>query len=97
MPPRNTHPPSTDTLLPPILSLLQPPTPNPYSAHQKALTTTSRLVHSNHHAIAIDILFATARELLKLGEAASGVELGVRMLSVMGDANIAVDDKSRGK
>ena len=96
MPPRQSRPPSTDTLLPPILNLLQPPTPNPYSAHQKALTTTARIAQSAPN-VAVEILFATARELLKLGEAGSGVELGCRMISIMGDAELKVEDKSRGE
>jgi hypothetical protein len=53
-------------------------------------------VQQGHAAIAIEILFATARELLKLGEAASGVELGVRMITIMSDEGVKVDEKSRG-
>ncbi|ORX41022.1 hypothetical protein BD324DRAFT_647922 [Kockovaella imperatae] len=94
MPPRQGRPPSAESLLPPILNLLQPPSPNPYSAHQKALTTTARIAHSAPD-VAVEILFATARELLKLGEAGSGVELGCRMISIMGDASVPVEDKSR--
>ncbi|ORY20752.1 hypothetical protein BCR39DRAFT_554838 [Naematelia encephala] len=95
MPPRQSRPPSVDSLLPPILSLLQPPLPNPYSAHQKCLTTTARLVSSGHLSIAQEILFSTSRELLKLGEAGSGAELGVRLVQVMGDGDVPIDDKSR--
>ena len=95
MPPRQSRPPSTDNLLPPILELLKPPSPNPYSAHQKALTTTARIAHSAPN-VAVEILFATARELLKLGEAGSGVELGCRMIAILGDAAVKVDDKARG-
>ncbi|EIW69932.1 hypothetical protein TREMEDRAFT_38601 [Tremella mesenterica DSM 1558] len=94
MPPRTTRPPTTESLLPPILDLLTSSPPNPYSAHQKALTTTARLVHSDHVNVALDILFATARELLKLGEAASGVELGVRMTQIMTEGDVAVDQKT---
>ncbi|WVQ85915.1 hypothetical protein IAT38_008083 [Cryptococcus sp. DSM 104549] len=89
MPPR--RPQTLQTLLPPILSLL----PNTYSAHQKALTTTARLAHSGQHALAVEVLFATAKELLKLGEAGSGSELGVRMVAVMGEGEVGVDDASR--
>ncbi|WRT70685.1 uncharacterized protein IL334_007683 [Kwoniella shivajii] len=91
MPPRAIKAPTLDSLLPPILSQL----PDAYSAHQKCLTTTARLVHSNHHTIAIEILFATSKELLKIGEGSSGVELGVRMINVMSECNISVDEKSR--
>lgn len=95
MPPRRQQQTSLESLLPPILSLLQPPSPNPYSAHQKALTTTARLAPT-HPDVAIEILFQTSRELLKLGEGGSGSELGVRMVSVMGDSDVAVDQKSVG-
>lgn len=37
-----------------------------------------------------------SRELLKLGEAGSGVELAVRGLGIMGDNDVEVDEKSRG-
>lgn len=97
MPPRQARPPSTESLLPPILNLLQPPSPNPYSAHQKALTTTARLAASGHHSIAIEICFAVSRELLKLGESGSGVEIGVKMIGYMSDSDVRVDDKSRGE
>src|SRR5690349_16350185 len=96
MPPRQSRPPTVESLLPPILNLLQPPSPNPYSAHQKALTTTARLSISGHHAIATQILFETSRELLKLGEAGSGVELGVKMLNELSADGAEVNDSTRG-
>lgn len=94
---RSARAPTLDSLLPPILDNLSSTPPNPYSAHQKALTTTARLVASKHHAIAIEICMNVSRELLKLGEAGSGVELAVRGLGIMGDSEVAVDDKSRGE
>lgn len=97
MPPRSTRPPTLDSLLPPILDNLTSTPPNPYSAHQKALTTTARLVSSKHYEIALEICLNVSRELLKLGEAGSGVELAVRGLGIMGDARTPVDDKSRGR
>ncbi|KAL1410062.1 hypothetical protein Q8F55_004064 [Vanrija albida] len=97
MPPRTARTPTLEALLPPILSNLTSDPPNPYSAHQKALTTTARLVHSGHGALAVEILFAAARELLKLGEAGSGVELGVRMVEVMGQTGVPVDEKSKAQ
>lgn len=96
MPPRTARTPTLEALLPPILANLQSDPPNAYSAHQKALTTTARLVHAGHGALAVEILFAVARELLKLGEAGSGVELGVRMIEIMGQIGTPVDDKSKG-
>lgn len=97
MPPRQARKATLESLLPPILSLLQSTPPNPYSAHQKALTTTARLVHAGNGALAIEILFATAREMLKIGEGASGAELGTRMVEIMAETDVAVDDKSRGE
>jgi len=97
MPPRQSRPPTLDSLLPPIISQLQPPSPNPYSAHQKALTTTARLAASGHHAIAITIAFETSKELLKLGEAGSGVDMGVKMVGFMGDSNVELTDVMRGE
>jgi hypothetical protein len=97
MPPRSTRPPTIDSLLPPILENLTSSPPNPYSAHQKALTTTARLAAAKHHAVAIEICFTVAKELLKLGEAGSGVELGVRGCGYMIDSEADVDDKTRGE
>lgn len=97
MPPRAGRKPTLEALLPPILSLLESTPPNAYSAHQKALTTTARLVPSGNAPLAIEILASTAREMLKIGEVASGVELGVRMLEIMGESKVPVDDKSRGR
>lgn len=39
---------------------------------------------------------SVSRELLKLGEAGSGVELAVRGLGIMGDNEVEVDEKTRG-
>ncbi|KAI9633514.1 uncharacterized protein MKK02DRAFT_38167 [Dioszegia hungarica] len=94
MPPRQTRAPTTDNLLPPILDLLAPPSPNPYSAHQKALTTVARIA-SSAPAVAVEICFATARELLKLGEGGSGVELGVRGLGILEGTAEDMDEKTR--
>lgn len=93
MPPRQ----SIDKLLPPILDLLRADPPNPYSAHQKTLTTTARLVRSGQSELACEILFNVARELLKAGDTASGAELGVRMVDIMHEQGVKVDDKSRGE
>lgn len=95
----NARAPTLDSLLPPILANLTSTPPNPYSAHQKALTTTARLVASKHHDIAIEICLNVSRELLKLGEAGSGVELAVRGLGIMGGESeqYTVDDKTRGE
>lgn len=93
---RTARAPTLEGLLPPILGLIQQDPPNAYSAHQKALTTTARLVHSGHGPLAVEILSQASRELLKRGEAASGSELGVRMVEIMGEVNVDVSDQSRG-
>ncbi|BEI79580.1 hypothetical protein CcaverHIS002_0101090 [Cutaneotrichosporon cavernicola] len=92
---RRTREPKLDALLPPILALIEQDPPNAYSAHQKALTTTARLVQSGHGPLAIEILSAAARELLKRREAASGSELGVRMIEIMVEVGVDVSDASR--
>lgn len=38
-----------------------------------------------------------SRELLKLGESGSGVEIAVKMIGYMSDSDVRVDDKSRGE
>lgn len=81
MPPRPTRTPTTASLLTPILDLLAPPSPNAYSAHQKALTSVAR-VQNTAPRVALDLCLAVARELLKLGEGGSGVELAVRGLGI---------------
>lgn len=96
MPPRQARAPAVDHLLPPILDLLQPPSPNPYSAHQKALTTVAR-IQASAPAVAVEICFAVARELLKLGEGGSGVELGVRGLGILEGTGEDISDKNRGE
>jgi hypothetical protein len=46
--------------------------------------------------VAVEICFATARELLKLGEGGSGVELGVRGLGILEGTAEDMDEKTRG-
>ena len=46
----------------------------PYEAHQKARTFAARYVKSNQLDTAIDVLFQSARELLKTGQPGSGVD-----------------------
>lgn len=97
MPPRTARKPTLENTLPPILSLLDATPPDAYGAHQKALTTTARLAQHDNAPLAIEVLFSVGRQMLKLGETASGVELGVRMLDIMGESDVKVDDKSRGE
>jgi hypothetical protein len=68
----------------------------PYEAHQKARTFAARYTKSGSHAIAIDVLFQSARELLKAGHAGSGTDLAILLLDSYERANEPVSDASRG-
>ncbi|EAU85251.2 cytoplasmic protein [Coprinopsis cinerea okayama7 len=69
----------------------------PYEAHQKARTFASRYVKSGQHDTAIDVLFQSARELLKTGQPGSGVDLGGFMLDVYDTKGETVTPESRGR
>jgi hypothetical protein len=67
-----------------------------YEAHQKARTFAARYAKSNQPAVAIDVLFQSARELLKAGQPGSGADLANFMLEVYESADVKVDDEARG-
>ncbi|KAF7312017.1 hypothetical protein MIND_00213600 [Mycena indigotica] len=69
----------------------------PYEAHQKARTFASRYVKSGQHDVAIDVLFQSARELFKAGQAGSGVDLTGFLLEVYETKGETVSDESRGR
>ncbi|TEB27088.1 cytoplasmic protein [Coprinellus micaceus] len=69
----------------------------PYEAHQKARTFASRYNKSGQYDIAIDVLFQSARELLKTGQPGSGVDLGGFMLDVYDTKGEKVTPESRGR
>ncbi|KDR78676.1 hypothetical protein GALMADRAFT_1262381 [Galerina marginata CBS 339.88] len=69
----------------------------PYEAHQKARTFASRYVKSNQYDTAIDVLFQSARELLKTGQTGSGCDLTSFMLDVYETKGEKVTDESRGR
>ncbi|KAK7461880.1 hypothetical protein VKT23_008314 [Stygiomarasmius scandens] len=69
----------------------------PYEAHQKARTFASRYVKSSQYDTAIDVLFQSARELLKVGQLGSGVDLAGFMLDVYDTKGEKVTDESRGR
>lgn len=69
---------------------------SPYEAHQKARTFASRYAKSGQYDTAIDVLFQSARELLKTGQAGSGTDLAVFMLDVYETKGETVNDDSRG-
>ncbi|KAH9481875.1 Golgi to ER traffic protein 4 [Psilocybe cubensis] len=69
----------------------------PYEAHQKARTFASRYVKSNQYDTAIDVLFQSARELIKAGQPGSGTDLTTFMLDVYETKAEPVNDESRGR
>lgn len=69
---------------------------SPYEAHQKARTFASRYMKSGQYDTAIDVLFQSARELLKTGQAGSGVDLAGFLLEVYDAKGEEVTEESRG-
>ncbi|KAG6877318.1 hypothetical protein C0993_008656 [Termitomyces sp. T159_Od127] len=69
----------------------------PYEAHQKARTFASRYVKSGQYDTAIEVLFQSARELLKTGQTGSGVDLAGFLLEVYETKGEAVSEESRGQ
>lgn len=68
----------------------------PYEAHQKARTFASRYVKSGQYDTAIDVLFQSARELLKTNQQGSGTDLATFMIDVYENKGESVNDDSRG-
>jgi hypothetical protein len=95
MPPR-AHVTDPAKLLPPILRLLEQSPPDAYSAQQKARTTAARLLASTHYDSAIEILFGSAKELLKLKEWGCGCDLAVYLVQAYEKGEIEVTDESKG-
>ena len=69
----------------------------PYEAHQKARTFAARYSKSKQYDTAIDVLFQSARELLKVGQQGSGTDLAVFLLEVYGTKGEEVGEESRGE
>ena len=69
----------------------------PYEAHQKARTFASRYQKSSQYDTAIDVLFQSARELLKAGQQGSGTDLTLFLLDVYEAKDEVVSDESRGQ
>lgn len=70
---------------------------SPYEAHQKARTFAARYVKAGQYDIAIDVLFQSARELLKNGQAGSGTDLAAFLLEAYDQKSEPVSDESRGE
>ncbi|KAK7690948.1 hypothetical protein QCA50_006051 [Cerrena zonata] len=69
----------------------------PYEAHQKARTFAARYNKSHQYDTAIDVLFQSARELLKSGQQGSGTDLAGFLLDVYENKGETVNDESRGR
>ena len=89
-----TGPTSSSRALEAILPLIS--AGQPYEAHQKARTFATRYTKSGAHAIAIDVLFQSARALLKAGQAGSGTDLALFLLDSYDRTSEPVSDVSRG-
>ena len=68
----------------------------PYEAHQKARTFASRYSKSGQYDTAIQVLFQSARELLKVGQQGSGTDLTTFLLEVYESKGEEVNEESRG-
>jgi hypothetical protein len=80
------------------LNAILPQVPTaPYEAHQKARTFASRYSKSGQYDTAIEVLFQSARELLKTGQTGSGVDLASFLLDVYDTKGEKVTDESRGR
>lgn len=69
----------------------------PYEAHQKTRTFASRYSKSGQYDVAIDVLFQSARELLKAGQQGSGTDLAGFLLEVYEAKGQSVNEESRGR
>ena len=86
--------PSSSRALTAILPLVA--SGQPYEAHQKARTFAARYNKSQQYDVAIDVLFQSARELLKTGQQGSGVDLARFLLEVYENKGEEVNEESRG-
>ncbi|KII89689.1 hypothetical protein PLICRDRAFT_123847 [Plicaturopsis crispa FD-325 SS-3] len=68
-----------------------------YEAHQKARTFAARYAKSHQYDTAIDVLFQSARELLKAGEQGSGTDLAGFLIDVYETKGELVSAESIGR
>lgn len=68
----------------------------PYEAHQKARTFASRYSKSGQFDTAIQVLFQSAKELLKAGQQGSGTDLTTFLLEIYESKGEEVSEESRG-
>lgn len=88
MPPTPSSSQALNAILPQI-------TASPYEAHQKARTFASRYVKASQFDVAIDVLFQSARELLKAGQQGSGTDLGNFLIDVYESKPEYITEESR--
>lgn len=69
----------------------------PYEAHQKARTFASRYSKSGQFDTAIQVLFQSAKELLKAGQQGSGTDLTTFLLEVYDSKGEEINEESRGQ
>ena len=90
MPPQSSPDRALQAIMPQIAS------GKAYEAHQKARTFGSRYLKAHAHDTAIQVLFPSARELLKAGHAGSGSDLALFLIDVYIAKKQQVDVISRG-
>lgn len=96
--PSNMPPPSAASSSKALAAILpQIASGHAYEAHQKARTFASRYVKASQFDTAIDVLFQSARELLKAGQLGSGTDLGSFLIEVYESKGEEVADESRGE
>lgn len=88
MPPTPSSSRALNAILPQIAA-------SPYEAHQKARTFASRYVKSSQFDVAIEVLFQSARELLKTGQQGSGTDLGCFLIEVYESKPEDITEESR--
>lgn len=90
MPPTPSSSRALNAILPQIAT-------SPYEAHQKARTFASRYIKSSQFDVAIEVLFQSARELLKTGQQGSGTDLACFLVEVYETKPEDVTEESRSR
>ncbi|GJJ08722.1 hypothetical protein Clacol_002941 [Clathrus columnatus] len=90
MPPAASSSKALNAILPQIATF-------PYEAHQKARTFASRYVKASQFDVAIDVLFQSARELLKVGQQGSGTDLGCFLIDVYDSKPEPISEEAKSR
>ncbi|KAG8948376.1 hypothetical protein FRC03_000731 [Tulasnella sp. 419] len=86
---------SASTALNTIIPLVQ--IGDAYSAHQKARTFAARYLKAKNYAVAVQVLFESAKELLKAGQQGSGTDLGGYLVDAYEASGEKITEESRGR